>query len=245
MTAPPQLKLFADQRKVSLPEGEYIIFYAPCISHTMKHDPLMARRAINVTLGLITAIAGKNTFLDHLGDQIIIPASNQVSHYSDMFKIPLDDDFLYFEQAEPLQEILEHINTMPEDQRGRVLYIVEMFGRAVRQREPEFQFSLYWIALELVAQTKGDGLAAKLANTYSKPKMFAYDTLEFRAVYDARHNYFHKGFRPSLSSRQERLVQCYFLDLLRARLHLVPRHFSLAALQAWHRQAQLRSLPQA
>lgn len=232
-SALPSLGIFTDHRKLTLPEGEYLILYSPCIKMESRDDPYLAKRTITTVLGLLTIAIGKNAFLDHLTDQIIIPDSLQQSYLSKPIRIPTKDDFVYFTDATIITDVLEKIAVLQDDLKAQILYILDMFGRAVQEREAAFQFSLYWIALELISQTKGDGVAAKLGNAYGQNKTYVYETLEFRQVYNARHNFFHKGIFPYLSSRQERLVQCYFMDLLRERLRLPCKQLCLAALNAF------------
>lgn len=214
------LQLNPDTRKIILPHAHYLILFSPCVTHDAFNDPFPAKRTIDITLGILTSLLGRMLFLDHVADQILIPADVQESHFGKRFRLPHQDDFVHFKLFDAITETFEAINSLTEDRKGKVLYCLDIFGRAVQERDQWLQFSLYWIALEVLTGTKGDGIAAKLGNTYGQKKSFAYDTLEFRSIYNQRHDLFHKGIMQPLSSRQERLLQCCFMDLLRSHLGL-------------------------
>jgi len=114
-----------------------------------------------------------------------------------------------------------------------LLFALNLFGRAVQERDEAFRFSLYWIALEVISVTKGHGVAAKLGNAYSRHPQYALEELEFRAAHNYRQALFHKGIMQSFTARLERLMQCYFYDLLRARLNLPCKSLALNAILAF------------
>jgi len=60
----------------------------------------------------------------------------------------------------------------------------------------------------------------KLAGAYGESRNYAFDTLEMRAPYDLRIAVVHRGKLVSLEARMERLMQLYFVELLRDRLRM-------------------------
>jgi hypothetical protein len=231
----PNLNIFADQRKFELPEGCYFILFSPCVARDGFNDHFLPMRTRDVVLGLLISLAGRTICLDHITDQVLIPALLQESSVSRVFRLPHQYDFVAFDDPSILRETFDVILALPEEARDGILFAQNVFGRAVQERDEWFKFSLYWISLEMIAQTKGDGIAAKLGNAYGKNKAYAYEDLEFRSVYDRRHALFHKGSFQSFDSRCERLTQLYFFELLRHRLHLPCKRLAAAAIDAFNR----------
>jgi hypothetical protein len=231
----PNLNIFADQRKLELPDGCYLILFSPCVTRDSFNDYFLPMRTRDVVLGLLMSLAGRTICLDHITDQVLIPALLQESSVSEVFRLPHQYDFVAFDDPTILRETLEAILALPEEARDGILFAQNIFGRAIQERDEWFKFSLYWISLEMIAQTKGDGIAAKLGNAYGKSKTYAYNDLEFRSVYDRRHALFHKGISQSFGSRCERLIQLYFFELLRHRLHLPCKSLAAAAIDALNR----------
>jgi hypothetical protein len=220
VTGPPELRIFSDLREIELPDANYLIMFSPCIATKEHTDHFVARRTIDIVLGLLRAVCGSSITLAHFGDQVIIPAIMEQSDYSELFRIPNRNDTVHFTDPNILRQVFFTLATVNPNQKGAILQTLYMFGRASQETNITFRFTLSWIALEMIGQTKGDGVAAKLANAYGVKKQFIYDDLEFRRAYEYRHALFHRGITHDYDSRLERLMQCYFLDLLRARLHL-------------------------
>jgi hypothetical protein len=211
----------------------YFIICSPCITDGVFTNYFLPLRTRDIILGLLTSLAGRTVFLDHICDQVLNPASLQESAFTKVFRVPHHDDFIAFNDPTILHETIDALLALPDEARDSILFAHNVFGRAIQEKDEWFKFSLYWISLEMIAQTKGDGLAAKLGNAYGRNKAFAYDNLEFRKIYDRRHALFHKGQQQSLDSRSERLTQLYFFELLRLRLHLPCKHLALTAIEAF------------
>jgi hypothetical protein len=173
--APPTFNMFVDQRKLEIPDANYLVASSPCIKQDQFKNPYPAKQ----TTGIIADLS--------------------------------------------------------EDARGKLLFVLNIFGRAVQERDEAFRFSLYWIALEVVTGTQGNGIAARLGNVYSRGREYAFNELEFRAAYDYRNALFHKGVMQSFSARLERLMQCYFYDFLRDRLNFSCKSLALNAMPAFQK----------
>ncbi|UPJ57932.1 hypothetical protein [Bradyrhizobium sp. 192] len=231
----PGLNLFADQRKFALPDACYMVLFSPCVAREGFNDYFLAMRTRDVVLGLLASLAGRTICLDHISDQVLVAATLEETSVSNAFRVPHPYEFVAFNDPAILSETLDAILALPEEARDSILFAQNVFGRAVQERDEWFRFSLYWISLEMIAQTKGDGVAAKIGNAYGQNKTYAYDDLEFRSVYERRHALFHKGSFSSFDSRSERLIQLYFFELLRLRLHLPCKRLAEAAISAFGR----------
>ena len=231
--APPTLNMFVDQRKLEMPDANYLVASSPCIKQDQFVNPYPAKQTIGIILGLISAVLGRVAFLDHITDQIL--SESQESAFTGVFRVPHPDDFIHFTDDGLLHEVTTAIADLSEDARGKLLFVLNIFGRAVQERDEAFRFSLYWIALEVITGTKGNAIAAKLGNVYSRRREYAFKELEFRAAYDYRNALFHKGVMQSFSARLERLMQCYFYDFLRDRLNLPCKSLALNAMSAFQK----------
>lgn len=200
--------------------ASYLVFCSPCVNEDGVSNENVAKHRITVFVGMVVAFLGKAATLSFLGDEIVTATEGKTTITSNAIRMPMPEDGASFNKSAILREVLDAISTLPVTEREPFLYAWEIFGRATQEDDETYRFTLYWIALEVVGKTKGDGLATKLANAYGMKKEFAYSKLEFRRVYDLRHNIVHKGGQANLDGRMERLLQSYFLELMRARLGL-------------------------
>ena len=199
----------------------YVVICAPRIHKPEgERSDEAAQNSIALAAGMVVALVGRASFLTYLGDYIVDADTMQQSYYAPIVRSPQLEDGASLSDGAIVSEILPAMGALPEEKRNEIAYCWSIFGRAVKERDETFRFTLYWIALEVAADTKGDGLAAKLGNAYGKSKKFAYDELGFRPIYNMRHDVVHKGARVSLRADMERIMQCCFLELLRARLGL-------------------------
>lgn len=180
----------------------------PAASPVAKRKPVPLRRKVHD--------GGDDSFLVIVGQvaQHLDGVFEPVSH---VLSIPLK----YSRRS-----LLRGGDAVTNEKREAVQFACEVLGRAVHQDDETFRFTLYWVALELISHSKGDGVAVKLGNAYGTNKTFASRSLEFDSIYKLRHAVVHKGKRAVLDARMERVMQCCFVDLLRARLDLPCKRLS-------------------
>jgi len=136
--ASPTLSMFTEQRKFEMPDISYLVGFSPCI----KQNPYPAKQAIGIMLGLMSAVLGRAAFLDHITDQILRPFEPQESTFSRVFRVPHPDDFVHFMDDGLLNDVTTAIADLSEEARGRLLFALNIFGRAVQERDETFRFSL-------------------------------------------------------------------------------------------------------
>lgn len=93
-------------------------------------------------------------------------------------------------------------------------------GRAVTEVDEVFGFITSWVALEVLAKGKGAEITGHLAHAYGADVKTTRQDLELGRANRLRDLILHKGRRPAIGSRTFRLMQSYFIDLLRFRLGL-------------------------
>lgn len=211
-----------------LPDGTYLAAHSPCIAG----DSNISRATILTAVGLLVSMVGRAVTLSAVGELVINAADGGVSVEVMKVRMPDNEDRASFRDAGIANEIAAALDAVPDGKREAVQFACEVLGRAVHQDDETFRFALYWVALELVSDTKGDGVAAKLGNAYRATKTFAYKDLEFDPIYKLRHAVVHKGKRAVLDARMERVMQCCFIDLLRARLDLPCKRLTESYLRA-------------
>lgn len=200
----------------NLPDAMYLVVGAPCIGK----DPAPARRAIAIVIGLLVAFLGRAVTLTSIGEHTIDAKSGSVSVNATVPRTTEIEDGASFRDGAILAEVLQAINSAAPEPTAKAMFAAEIFGRATQEQDETFRFFLYWVSLEVLTNTTSDGVATKLARAYGKSKNYAYDDLLFRRASELRHSIAHKGGTAALAARMERLIQCYFLDLLRAELKL-------------------------
>jgi hypothetical protein len=217
----PTIRVQARMRQIELPAATYLMIASPRIHESAdRTNGFIAENTIRIVCGYLVAFLGRGTILTHVGNETVDADAKKSSFESPVLRLPQPEDNTCLPKLEELGDALKAMEYAPEGERDEMLYAWSVFGRAVREDDETFRFTLYWIALEVVAQTIGQGVIDKLAAAYGDNRNFAFDTLEMRAPYDLRIAVVHKGKLVSLEPRMERLMQLYFVELLRERLRM-------------------------
>lgn len=103
---------------------------------------------------------------------------------------------------------------------------------AINQINGAQRFSLYWIALEILAGP-GDAIRITLAKAYgAKKKAFADDQLRFEELAQMRNDLMHHGHFSSFADWQERLMQLLFWDIVIHQMNLPHRGLARALVKS-------------
>jgi hypothetical protein len=116
--------------------------------------------------------------------------------------------------------LVRQTNKLPNEERNAIMYAWSLMGRAVTEVDEAFGLITSWVALEVLAKGEGAEIAGQLAHAYGADVKSTRQDLELERANRLRDLILYKGRRPAMGSRTFRLMQCYFIDLLRFRLGL-------------------------
>ncbi|MCC7251603.1 hypothetical protein [Hyphomicrobium sp.] len=213
--------LTAKLGELSLPDGKYLSICAPVVHTNTGTQEKEAREAIARSLGLFVASLGRG-FLIGRAAEFVVAAGDELrqSFISDAIRAPQAWDFARWGHSTDLSDLAKAIELSDADLRSRIAYGASIFGRAALEHDDTFRFTLYWLALEVIADGGEKEVTGHLANAYNIDLKAVRDGLELRHCIRMRADLFHKGQPPQLTPRTERLLQGFFLDLLRYELGL-------------------------
>lgn len=237
----PEPGFLADRREIVFPKGSYMALSSPCKSYHGAEDAFVARRVIGMVMGQIIAVMGRGFVLDLMGEEILDPKTLKMSNMSRMVRIPLLLENFGFADPTVLGEVNAKLGEIESKEKELILYAWSMLGRGALEEDERLQFLSYWIALEVIASGNEKVVTDKLGNAYEADLKFVRDELELRPAIRMRAAIVHRGREPHMGSRMERLMTCYFVDLLRARLGLRCRRVAEGAIKAANEWARKRS----
>lgn len=217
-SAGPNVQAFLGKRRI--PAGDYLFIASPCIVDGSSSNEGIARDRMAMDLGLVVATLGRAAAQMWAFDLYIAATTGNQSCTGNPIRAPQPADCAKLVNGKIMSDGLSAMQSASPNLRNEMMYAWTLLGRAVREEDETFRFILHWIALEVMANTHGDGVAAKVANAYGKPKSFALNDLECRTIIDLRNRLVHKGESVLLDARTERLLQGLFIDVWRARLKL-------------------------
>ena len=222
VSGPPKTLLHPARYELELPEAHYLILFSPIITFPDgSTNDSIARDTISMALSLLMVFGGRGVVLTYVGDEVISAGKETPSIVGEVIRVIDPIDVLTFTDSEvAVKQVLEGLRDANAGIKNQLLFALNLFGRAVRESNDSFRFTLYSIALEVLAQGKGKEITLKLAAAYGESKKFAEEDLETKAFIRFRDRLIHQGSIETLHSRMERLLQCYFIDLMRARLRL-------------------------
>lgn len=189
-----------------------------------------ARALLARVSALIIAHCGQNTMYDTVYEGELELGDGKIHCRSPALRTPRPCDGPFVQAAvwSAIQEVATALVDAPPEHRHRLELALDFFERAVRHEE---EFFNYWTALELVANGKAQTIRSRIQQCYSLTSVGDVDRATgFGAIAKWRHEFFHRGMRPLLSSDVARYVQMLFIDLLRSELRLELRGY-LASIQ--------------
>lgn len=206
----------------ALKNGSYLSISAPII-HAPSGETSWkeAREAIARTIGLIVSMVGRGPIFG-MAIELEVPAGQEFrqSVFTAGVRMPQPMEFLMLGDMRAVQEIARKLLSASGDLRNRLEYGASLVGRASQEDDETFRFLLHWMALEVVADGKEREVTDHLAKAYGVEFAAVRDALELRACLRMRNDIVHLGQTRMLSAHMERLLQGYFLDLMRFELSL-------------------------
>lgn len=225
-----------------LHDGPYLCISSP-ITHVNSGQTrwLEAREAVSRAVGFITSVVGRGSIFG-LALELEVPAGSELrqSVFTPGLRTPQPMEFVMLADVRPVEEIAASLTSAKEELRRRLEYAASLVGRASQEKDKTFRFILYWMALEVVVDGKERKVTDHLAQAYGKPFAIVRDGLELSVCLQMRYEIVHLGKTHSLDARTERLLQGYFLDLMRFELGLPCRYLagSLLAVEATIQEAE-------
>lgn len=226
-----QLKVVFVTRDAKLPDINYLAIISPVgitktgFSYVDTFGSISVLRSIiSLTFGGIASYQWVADFDFDLEGRIHLP--------SEVARLPVHADFFRVLNKDLLTEVSRRLAHQLPEFRQKFQTACNFFNLALNQRDEQFRFTAYWIALEILIGKSG-AIRAKLCEAYQqKDVAFADQTLLFREISRVRNDLVHKGRFTSMPAYHERLLQLYFWDIVIDQVGLKPRQLSLMFVQS-------------
>jgi hypothetical protein len=156
--------------ELELPEARYLVPFSPIISFPNGGtNDSIARDTISMALSLLMVFGDRGVVLTYVGDEVISAGKEAPSIVGEVLRIIDPIDVLTFTDSEVVvKQVLEGLRDASADINNQLLFALNLFGRAVRESNDSFRFTLHSIALEVLAQGKGKEITLKLAAAYGE-----------------------------------------------------------------------------
>lgn len=226
-----QLKVVFVTRDAKLPDINYLALISPVgitktgFSYVDTFGSISVLRSIiSLTFGGLASYQWVADFDFDLEGRIHLP--------SEVARLPVHADFFRMLNKDLLTEVSRRLAHQLPEFRQKFQTACNFFNLALNQRDEQFRFTAYWIALEILIGKSG-AIRAKLCEAYQqKDVAFADQTLLFREISRVRNDLVHKGRFTSMPAYHERLLQLYFWDIVIDQVGLKPRQLSLMFVQS-------------
>jgi len=204
----------------TLKETNYIFIAVPFKVDGVLGDESLTRKKLDSVASLIRIYTGQNFMREIVFEGEIDAATGNFSTSSKPIKMPqiVEGPFLAKQNGISIKEISEKISTLPEDKKRRIELALQFMNDAMDKDSGFFE---YWTALEIVCNGKSGKIKRRLADIYKiTSHNDAAKKTGFKKIAEWRHDFIHKGIRPTISADVERYIQLLFLDLLRHEIGL-------------------------
>lgn len=231
MYAEPSGRLCVDMKvdEKPLPDTNYILLGTPFKDKNLRPDESKTKHHLDTVVATVCLHTGQNLMRELVYECEVHLKDGKCSVAGQGMKMPFpaEGPFLATQNASDAGELLVCITGLPEPRRGRIRLALQLVDTAMRSH---YGFFEYWTALEVLCDGTSGKIQTKLAQLYGiNSHAFAAKESGLYALSRWRHDFFHKGIRPTMSADVERHIQLLFLDLLRAELKL-PLRGHLASL---------------
>jgi hypothetical protein len=220
-----QTTVFTKIDEIALPTAHYWFLSTPFKVDGSPGNEWNARRFLSRVYALLIAHCGLNALVDVVFEGEVDVDGSQWRSTSPVLKTvqPVDGPFLHPTLWEALAEVSAALNKAPMERKQRIELALEFFDRATRSEE---EFFNNWTALEILCNGKSQKIRSCLQAAYELPNVGEVDKQSgFKQIAAWRHDFFHKGVRPTISADVARYIQWMFLDLLRRELGLECRRY--------------------
>jgi hypothetical protein len=226
-----QLQIAVKIDSKELPDTPSVFLATPYRTDGNPGDEASARSCLDEVAALICIHAGQNLMRQVVFEGEVEATGGQLNVSGEPMKMPqpAEGPFLGAQNGDDIYEIAGALRALTdENKRRRLLLALQLIDRAMRG---DFGFLEYWTALEVVC----DGGANRIKTTLSKVYRIrshnkAAEVTRLAVIAQWRHDYVHKGVKPTMNADVERYLQLLFLDTLRFELGL-PSRGHLSAIQ--------------
>jgi hypothetical protein len=215
------LRLDIKQRNLTLKNANYVLVFTPKKIDGKELEEKDIRQKLDVVTSILRTHTGLNFMRSIVYEGEVEAGIDRFSSASRAIKLPQAVEGPYITSNNWLQskEIFDQINLKPKEKRDRIYLSLQYYCQALDSMD---SFFLYWTALEILCQGKSQTIKNRLRIALGFKTLQQVEAIGFGRIATWRHNFFHKGIRPILSSDVERYLQLVYLDLLRSDLGLLP-----------------------
>jgi hypothetical protein len=220
----PLLKV--DVKTHEIPESSYVLFLTPKkVDGTDVIESEVASR-LNICVGNLRAHFGLNLFRDLVLEAEFKAGENAFAAPSPPIRIPKPCEGPLLNTASWVQsvEISSILKEQGTDKIKRLKLAIEFLNEAMNRKDDFFH---YWVALEIVCNGSAQSIRQKLKTCLKLKSLKDLEGIGFDRICTWRHDFFHNGIRPFLTSEVGTYIQKIFLDLLRQELNLEPKYYTL------------------
>ncbi len=220
------LAVFFIIQKLELPRGDYFAIVSPF----KKNDGvsyLNALGSISFIKSYLSLFFGKLLHYSSIAE-FEFDIDGRLSLPGQIFRMPMYADFFKILDPVLANQLSERLRYQLPEYRLRFQRACNFFSGAQNQRDEQFRFASYWIALEILVGSTDDAIRQELAKAYGlgTNKNAVDEFLSFSSISKVRHQLIHHGMFSKLLSYQERLLQLYFWDIAIHQMGLAHRGFA-------------------
>src|ERR1043166_4501566 len=196
-----------------LPKCTYLCVISPAVKGETSTSYSRAIRSINFVKSLLSLHFSSLCSYTWVAD-FDFDANGNLALSSEIFRMPLAGSMFAVVDPVLANSIMERLALQLPEYRERVFRACDFVSDAMNLPRESLRFSLYWIALEILAG-KSDAIRAKLAAAYGgQSKKFIDEGIRFKEIASMRVDLMHHGRFASFHDWQERLMQLYLWDIV-------------------------------
>lgn len=224
------LKIIMDFQKVELPNSSYAVVLTPKKVDGVEPIPHEVKTRLDTFAGVFRAHTGLNFMRDLVFEGEFWAGEEKFTTLSEALRLPKPTEGPHFNHDNWIQSksIFDALKGQPIEVRKRLELAIEFFNRAL---DDDDSFFNYWTAFEIACNGSAQAIRHKIKTALDLPSLEEVDQCGFREIARWRHQFFHKGLRPTLTAETDRFLQLLFIDILRQELGIAPIKHTLAMIR--------------
>jgi hypothetical protein len=224
-----------------LPKCAYLCVISPAAKEGASTNYSQATRSINFVKSLLSLHFSSLCTYTLVAD-FDFDVNGKIALSTEFFRMPLAGSMFAVVDPELANTIMERLALQLPEYRQRVFRACDFVSDAMNLPRESLRFSLYWIALEILAG-KSDAIRAKLAAAYGgQSKKFVDEAIKFKQIAGMRVDLMHHGRFVRFHDWQERLMQLYLWDIVIHDMNLPARGLAQAFVKSDHIEREMLAL---
>lgn len=180
----------------STPDGVYLLLLTPFEISGQKREEALVKQKLQETVGLLSAMNGRNMVFDPVFDNVFSMAGDKISANSSTMESPLwfPKPDVSERSLSKISQVATAVDKLPHDQGNRVKLSLRWFELGMRGKGID-SFISYWIALETIGMTDSNirPLNEMLASIYKMSVQEANTYFQIGRICNLRGQIVHQG----------------------------------------------------